>query len=44
MKQATLNFDLHLKKTRKREFMGQMEQVVPWTDLVALNASYYPKA
>jgi hypothetical protein len=27
MKQATLNLDLNSKKTRKREFLTQMEQV-----------------
>ena len=36
MKQATLNLDLNLKKTRKREFLEQMEQVVPWAALVEL--------
>jgi len=43
MKQATLNLNLNLKKTRKREFLEQMEQVVPWGDLVALIAPYYPE-
>ena len=43
MKQATLNINLNLKKTRKREFLEQMEQVVPWGDLVALIAPYYPE-
>lgn len=43
MKQATLNLDLHCKKTRKREFLEQMEQVVPWAELVALIAPYYPE-
>ena len=43
MKQATLNINLNLKKTRKREFLEQMEQVVPWDDLVALIAPYYPE-
>ena len=41
MKQATLNLDLHCKKTRKREFLEQMEQVVLWAELVALIAPYY---
>ena len=40
MKQTTLNLDLNLKKTRKREFLEQMEQVVPWAELVALIAPY----
>jgi len=43
MKQTTLNINLNLKKTRKREFLEQMEQVVPWGDLVALIAPYYPE-
>ena len=43
MKQATLNLSLNLKKTRKREFLEQMEQVVPWDALVELIAPYYPE-
>ena len=42
MKQAALNLSLSLKKTRKREFLEQMEQVVPWSALVELIAPYYP--
>lgn len=41
MKQASLNLNLNLKKTRKREFLEQMKQVVPWTALVELIAPYY---
>ena len=43
MKQATLKMDLNLKKTRKQVFLEQMEQVVPWAELVELIASYYPE-
>lgn len=43
MKQATLNLDLHCKKTRKREFLEEMEQVVPWAKLVTLIARTTPK-
>jgi len=43
MKQATLNLNLNLKKTRKREFLEQMEEVVPWVALVELIAPYYPE-
>jgi transposase, IS5 family len=43
MKQTTLNLDLHCKKTRKREFLQEMEQVVPWAELVSLIAPYYPE-
>ena len=34
---------MSLKKTRKREFLEQMERVVPWAALVTLIAPYYPK-
>ncbi len=43
MKQTTLNLDLSFKKTRKREFLEQMEHVVPWAALVKLIAPHYPK-
>ena len=43
MQQATLDLELSLKKTRKREFLAQMERVVPWAALVALVAPYYPE-
>ena len=35
--------DLNAKKTRKREFLEQMNEVVPWAALVALIAPYYPQ-
>ncbi len=43
MKQVTLDLKLDIKKTRKREFLAQMDKVVPWDDLVALIAPYYPE-
>ena len=43
MKQAALDLALGVKKTRKREFLGQMEEVVPWAALVELIAPYYPE-
>jgi IS5 family transposase len=43
MKQASLSLDLLCKKTRKREFLEEMEQVVPWAELVSLIAPYYPE-
>ena len=43
MKQSSLDLNLAVKKTRKREFLGQMERVVPWAALVALIAPYYPE-
>ena len=43
MKQAALDLNLSLKRTRKREFLEQMERVVPWAALVALITPYYPE-
>ena len=43
MKQASLKLDLNVKKTRKQVFLDEMEQVVPWTELVELIAPYYPE-
>ena len=34
MKQLGLGPDLSTKRTRKREFLDQMERVVPWAALV----------
>jgi len=38
-----LNLDLSLKRTRKRGFLEQMEQVLPRAALVELIAPYYPQ-
>jgi IS5 family transposase len=43
MKQAALNLDLSVKKTRKQIFLEQMEAVVPWNVLVQRIAPYYPE-
>ncbi len=43
MKQAVLGLSLTPKRTRKREFLGQMERVVPWSALVALVAPHSPE-
>lgn len=41
MKQAGLDLNLIVRKTRKQVFLDQMEQVVPWDELVDLIAPYY---
>ena len=41
MKQASLNFDLLSKKTRKQIFLDEVEKVVPWAELEALIAPYF---
>ena len=43
MKQVALGLNLNMKRTRKHEFLEQMERVVPWAALVALIAPYYPE-
>lgn len=43
MKQVSLSVNLNIKKTRKQVFLDEMEQVVPWADLVTLIAPYYPE-
>jgi IS5 family transposase len=44
MKQLGLGLKLSTKKTRKREFLEQMERVVPWAVLVQIVEPHYPKA
>jgi IS5 family transposase len=41
MKQTDLGLNLTTRRTRKREFLAQMERVVPWVALVDLIAPYY---
>ena len=43
MQQTELGLNLSTKRTRKREFLAQMERVVPWTELEALIAPYAPQ-
>src|SRR5512146_43553 len=48
MKQRTLammtGFERYTKKTRRAQFLEEMEQVVPWRKLCALIEPHYPKA
>jgi len=43
MKQADLGLNLSTRKTRKREFLDEMNRVVPWAALIALIEPHYPK-
>jgi hypothetical protein len=36
MKQSDLGLKLSTKRTRKREFLEEMQRVVPWSELIAL--------
>ena len=42
MKQADLGLNLTSKRTRKREFLNEVNVVVPWADLVTLVAPFAP--
>ena len=44
MKQLGLGLNLSTKKTRKREFLEDMERVVPWAALVQIVEPYCPRA
>jgi transposase, IS5 family len=44
MKQLGLGLNLSTKRTRKREFLEEMERVVPWGVLVQIVEPHYPKA
>ena len=43
MKQADLGLSLTTKRTRNREFLDEMERVVPWAALIDLVAPYAPQ-
>ena len=43
MRQADPGLNLTTKRTRKREFLGEMERVVPWAARVALITPYAPE-
>ena len=43
MKQSSLDLSLSVRKTRKREFLAEMDAVVPWAALVELIAPFYPE-
>ena len=43
MKQADLGLNLSTKRTRKREFLEEMQRVVLWSELIALIEPHSPK-
>ena len=42
MKQSDLGLKLSTKRTRKREFLDEIQRVVPWAELIALIEPHYP--
>jgi transposase, IS5 family len=43
MKQTSLGLGTSTKRTRRREFLEEMDRVVPWSGLVALIAPFMPE-
>ena len=46
MRQQTLSegvFEKYRKKTRKEQFLDEMERIIPWQELTEAIAPYYPK-
>lgn len=46
MRQGTLSgngFDKYQKKTRKQQFLEEMDTIIPWQDLAAAIEPFYPK-
>ena len=43
MKQSSLGLGTSTKRTRRREFLDEMDRVVPWADLVAQIAPFMPE-
>ena len=40
---STSGFEKYRKKTRKQQFLEEMEIIVPWRELAAAIEPYYPK-
>ncbi len=43
MKKVSLDLSLSVNKTRKREYLEQMDKVVQWQALIDLIDPYYPE-
>lgn len=41
---SSVNFDRYSKTTKRQVFLAQMDQVIPWQDLLALIKPHYPNA
>ena len=41
---ASLAYDNKKKKTRREKFLQEMDQVIPWKDLIQIIERHYPKA
>src|SRR3989304_7620481 len=41
---ASLAYENKKKKTRREEFLAEMDKVIPWEELIQIIKKYYPKA
>jgi IS5 family transposase len=41
---ASLAYENKKKKTRREKFLEEMNQVIPWKELIQIIKTYYPKA
>lgn len=41
---ASLAYDNRKKRTRREKFLAEMDQVIPWTELLKIIRRHYPKA
>jgi IS5 family transposase len=41
---ASLAFERKKKRTRRELFLGEMDELIPWSELLALIEPYYPKS
>jgi IS5 family transposase len=41
---SQISFEKHARKSKRELFLDQMDQVVPWTELLLLVGPQYPKA
>ena len=41
---ASLAYDSKKKRTRREKFLGEMDRVIPWAELLKIIRKYYPKA
>ena len=40
---ATVGFEKHRKRTRREQFLDDMDRVVPWNELCSVIEPFYPK-
>jgi transposase, IS5 family len=41
---ASMAYENKKKKTRREQFLEEMNQVIPWGELIKIIEKYYPKA